>query len=119
MIGQSASSENMCTVCTVCTEKNVQHVENLAISVQNRCIFTHTKGGQSSSGGGGYALTVIKQFEESLPGKAGKKSVSENTDNISVVSPSSSSKKTHLLARRFGKIGEQNSDKTKITNRQK
>ena len=117
VIGQSASSENMCAVCTVCTENDIQHVESLAVSGQSRCIITHTKGGQSSSEGGGYALSVVNQFEENLPGKAAKKGDSEDISNIiSFVSSVPYLKKTQLLARKFGsKVQKSNLTSVNIT----
>ena len=92
VIGQSASSSKKCTVCTV------QNVTNLAKSRQIRCISADTKGGPSSKRGGGHALEVIQQFEESLLGKTDKQ-----------IRPST-------LARKFGKIQRGNNNIPNLVN---
>ena len=89
------------------SKKYVQNVTNLAKSRQIRCISADTKGGPSSIRGGGHALKVIQEFEESLLGKTDKQIISKSTGDTekkSVVSPSLSSEKTRTLARKFGKI---------------
>ena len=95
VIGQSESSSKKCTVCTV---QNVQNVTNLAKSRQIRCISADTKGGPSNKRGGGHALEVIQQFEESLLGKTDKK-----------IRPST-------LARKFGKIQRGNNNIPNLVN---
>ena len=95
---------------------------NLAKSRLSKCISTDTKGGPSSIRGGGHALKVIQLFEESLHGKTDKQIITQNTDNtenISVVPSSISSKKTFTLASKFGNIQRVNNTSKLVYNYKK